>query len=320
MPAIAAREKGVEGPLPARRKPGLTPPMPELPEVETVMRGLKPVLEGRRIAAVELRRQGLRFPFPASFAARLEGRRIGLLTRRAKYILISLEGGDCLLVHLGMTGRFTVFRKDRAQNLGEFYFEARTGDGAHGAHDHVVFTLDDGACVVYTDPRRFGVMDLFPEAEAPAHRLLKDIGVEPLGNAFHARYLAERFAGKSAPLKAALLDQRIIAGLGNIYVCEALHRSRLSPRRKAGSLVCRGRADLRLEALVRHVRDVLDEAIAAGGSTLQDFAHADGTPGAFQQRFAVYDRAGEPCLSCGAPILRLVQSGRSTFYCRNCQK
>lgn len=294
--------------------------MPELPEVETVMRGLKPVLEGRTIQSVSLRRDGLRFPFPADFAGRLSGQRIGNLTRRAKYILASLGSGDCLLVHLGMTGRFTVLpAQSKARNLGEFYFETGTEQG-EGAHDHVVLTLDDGARVVYTDPRRFGIMDLFPEAEAGTHKLLSGIGIEPLGNELNADYLAERFRGKAAPLKAALLDQKLIAGLGNIYVSEVLHRSGLSPKRKSGSLVHRKTHDPRLELLVRNIRDVLNEAIVAGGSTLQDFAHTDGAEGSFQQRFRVYDREGQPCAQCGAPILRLVQSGRSTFYCRHCQK
>ena len=294
--------------------------MPELPEVETVMRGLKPVLEGRRLADVTLRREGLRFPFPAGFAERLRGRRILGLSRRAKYILASIEGGDCLLVHLGMTGRFTVFSREGARNLGEFYFEEQAGDSGNGPHDHVVFTLDDGTRAVYTDPRRFGIMDLFPEAEVSTHKLLKDIGVEPLGNMLHAEYLAARFRDKAAPLKAALLDQHIIAGLGNIYVCEALHRSGLSPTRKAGTLSRKTGGDPRLDLLVRNIRDILGEAISAGGSTLQDFAGTKGESGAFQQRFAVYDREGEPCMQCGSPIKRLVQSGRSTFYCRSCQK
>lgn len=284
------------------------------------MRGLKPVLEGRRIEAVSLRRTGLRFPFPAGFADRLTGSRVTGLRRRAKYILAELDTGDVLLVHLGMTGRFTVFTGEGARNLGEFYFETAAGAAGQGPHDHVVLALEDGSRVVYTDPRRFGIMDLFPEAEAASHKLLGGIGVEPLGNEFSAAYLAERFRDKAAPLKAALLDQHIIAGLGNIYVCEALHRARLSPRRKARTLVKKKGHDPRLEDLVRHVREVLAEAIIAGGSTLQDFAHTDGAAGAFQQRFLVYDREGEACTSCGAPIERLVQSGRSTFYCRHCQK
>lgn len=293
--------------------------MPELPEVETVMRGLKPVLEGRRIATVSLRREGLRFPFPPGFAARLEGREVTGLWRRAKYILASLDSKDTLLVHLGMTGRFTVFSQGATRNLGEFYFQAAAGEAGGGPHDHVVLALDDGTRIVYSDPRRFGIMDLFAESDAATHKLLHQLGVEPLGNSFDAAYLAERFRGKAAPLKAALLDQHIIAGLGNIYVCEALHRAGLSPKRKARTLVRKKGHDPRLDELVRHIRDVLGEAIAAGGSTLQDFAHTDGGSGAFQQRFMVYDREGEPCLRCGGGIERLVQSGRSTFYCRACQ-
>jgi formamidopyrimidine-DNA glycosylase len=293
--------------------------MPELPEVETVLRGLKPVLEGRRIDTVTLRRAGLRFPFPADFAVRLAGSRVTGLWRRAKYLLATLDTGDVLLVHLGMTGRFTVFSGAATRNLGEFYFEAAAGAAGDGPHDHVVLGLEDGTRLVYSDPRRFGIMDLFPEAEVQSHKLLRGIGVEPLGNEFDALYLAHRFRGKAAPLKAALLDQHIVAGLGNIYVCEALYRAGLSPRRKARTLVRRKGHDPRLEELVRQIRQVLGEAIAAGGSTLQDFAHTDGAQGAFQQRFLVYDREGEPCARCGSAIERLVQSGRSTFYCRKCQ-
>lgn len=294
--------------------------MPELPEVETVMRGLGPVLEGRRIVSVGLRREGLRFPFPPGFAARLTGQRVRQLRRRAKYILIGLDAGDVLLVHLGMTGRFTVFSRQGMRNLGEFYFETASTEAGRGPHDHVVLDLEDGTRLVYTDPRRFGMMDLFREDEQDSHRLLAGIGVEPLGNGLNAAYLAACFQAKAAPLKAALLDQRIVAGLGNIYVCEALHRAGLSPRRKAGSLVRRKGHDPRLDELVRHIREVLSEAILAGGSTLRDFAHTDGVSGAFQQRFLVYDREGQPCAACGSAIERLVQSGRSTFYCRKCQR
>ena len=270
--------------------------MPELPEVETVMRGLEPVLVGRRIVSVELRRANLRFPFPADFAVRLAGKRVLGLTRRAKYIVGGIEGGDSLLMHLGMTGRFSI------------------GAAGDGAPDHVVFHLDTGPSIVYSDPRRFGMMDVFAGDE---HRLLKNLGVEPLGNELNAEMLAQAFHKKSAPLKAALLDQRIIAGLGNIYVCEALHRSGLSPRRKAGTLKA---GDPRLDSLIRHIRDILSEAISAGGSTLQDFAHANGDSGYFQHRFSVYDREGEACKTCGRAIKRLVQGGRSTFYCGACQK
>ncbi len=294
--------------------------MPELPEVETVMRGLEKAMAGHRIAQVQLRRKDLRFPFPKDFAERLTGRRVETFRRRAKYILVDLEGGDCLLVHLGMSGRFAVIKGDRVRNLGEFYFEEAAAGEAQGAHDHVVFTLDDGTRVVYTDPRRFGMMDVFLQSEAARHRLLGEIGVEPLGNDFNAAYLAEAFAGKKAPLKAALLDQRLVAGLGNIYVCEALYRARLSPRRKAGTLVKRGKADPRLEELARHIKAVLSEAIIAGGSTLRDFSQTDGSNGGFQDRFSVYDRESEPCPRCQKPIRRIVQAGRSTFYCPSCQK
>ncbi|HUR42924.1 MAG TPA: bifunctional DNA-formamidopyrimidine glycosylase/DNA-(apurinic or apyrimidinic site) lyase [Aestuariivirga sp.] len=293
--------------------------MPELPEVEIVMRGLKPVLEGRRITAVAQRRKDLRFPFPKDFAARLTGKRVTGLSRRAKYILGSLEGGDCLLIHLGMTGRFTVVAPSgAARSLDRYYFEEGAGEGGNGTHDHVVFSLDDGTRIIYTDARRFGMMDLF--SEAGEHKLLRGIGVEPLGNGLNAAFLADAFRGKKAPLKAALLDQRIIAGLGNIYVCEALHRAKLSPLRKAGTLVRGSRIDPRLETLVRHIRDVLNDAIEAGGSTLQDFAHTNGNSGDFQERFAVYDREGKACGVCGTAIKRIVQAGRSTFYCRTCQK
>jgi formamidopyrimidine-DNA glycosylase len=292
---------------------GLT--MPELPEVETVKRGLEPALVGRKIVAVELRRENLRFPFPPDFAARLVGATVTLLSRRAKYILAELDNGLSLLVHLGMTGRFTVLSSRGAANLGQFYFETAAGEGADGPHDHVVIHLDQGQRVVYSDPRRFGLMDLLETPRRDHHRLLKSIGVEPLGNELSADYLAAKFKGKAAPMKAALLDQRIIAGLGNIYVCEALFRAQCSPKRKAGSV----KRD-KLEQLVRHIRAILNEAILAGGSTLQDFQHTDGTEGAFQQRFQVYDRAGEPCPTCGQPIKRIVQSGRSSFYCAHCQK
>ncbi len=297
--------------------------MPELPEVETVMRGLETVLTGKRITDVRLARGDLRFPFPPSFAARIAGRVVLRLKRRAKYILAFLDGGEVLILHLGMSGRFTIIdATGRMTGLGEFYDESAVPEEGSGPHDHVVFTREDGLRVVYTDPRRFGLMDLVGESELDNHRLLASIGVEPLGNEFDALYLAQAFKGKKAPLKAALLDQRLIAGLGNIYVCEALHRAGLSPRRRAGSLVRKTGFDPRLEELVRHIRAVLGEAIAAGGSTLRDFAHPEGGKGSFQQVFAVYDREGEKCRKrrCGGTIKRIVQSGRSTFYCPRCQK
>jgi formamidopyrimidine-DNA glycosylase len=266
---------------------------------------------------VDLRRQDLRFPFPDRFIARLEGQTVLALSRRAKYILGHLQSGEILILHLGMTGRFTVFKADGgAAYPGAFY--SGSDHGSKGPHDHVQFILDDGTRIVYSDPRRFGLMDLALKGEADSHKLLRGLGVEPLGNGFSADYLAEKFRAKAAPLKAALLDQRIIAGLGNIYVCEALHRAKLSPRRKARSLIKKSSRDPRLDNLVRHVRDILDEAIRAGGSTLQDYHGVDGAKGAFQHRFSVYDREGEAC-ACGSPIRRIVQSGRSTFYCAACQ-
>jgi formamidopyrimidine-DNA glycosylase len=297
--------------------------MPELPEVETVMRGLARAMTGRAFQRVEVRRKDLRLPFPPYFAERLTGRRMDRFSRRAKYILGSLDSGECLLIHLGMTGRFTVVGpRGVAHNLGEFYFEEGSAPEGNGSHDHVLFVLDDGTRIIYSDPRRFGVMDLVAEGKIDVHKLLQGIGVEPLGNGLNTDYLARAFAGKAAPLKAALLDQRIIAGLGNIYVCEALHRAGLSPKRKAGTLVRRGKADPRLDLLVRDIRNVLNEAIAAGGSTLRDYAGTDGTNGTYQERFSVYDREGEPCPKdgCRGRIKRIVQSGRSTFYCPACQR
>ena len=297
--------------------------MPELPEVETVKRGLQPALEGRLIESVELRRADLRFPFPDRFADRLQGCRIARLGRRAKYILAHLDSGDVLIMHLGMSGRFTIFAPEgRAQNLGEFYYLQGADEAGGGAHDHVVMRLDDGARLVYTDPRRFGMMDLCSEAGLGEHRLLAAIGVEPLGNELNAAFLHEALAGRRTPLKAALLDQRIIAGLGNIYVCEALHRAGLSPKRVAGTLARGRKLDQRLERLAGAVRSVLNEAIEAGGSTLRDYALADGSTGGFQQRFSVYDREDEDCPkpACSGTVRRIVQSGRSTFYCPSCQR
>ena len=293
--------------------------MPELPEVETVRRGLEPALVGRVIARVDLRRKDLRFPFPADFRERLEGARVSALTRRAKYMLAATDRGDRLILHLGMTGRFTVLRAGGDVIVpGAFYDDVAAEGTADGPHDHVVFHLDDGTRIVYSDHRRFGLMDL--ERPGERHRLLAEIGVEPLGNELSGEFLRAAFKGKAAPLKAALLDQRIIAGLGNIYVCEALHRAGLSPKRKAATL---GKAkDARADDLVRHIRDILAEAILAGGSTLQDYRNAAGETGAFQQRFRVYDREGEPCLTpgCGGTVKRIVQAGRSTFLCPSCQK
>jgi formamidopyrimidine-DNA glycosylase len=292
--------------------------MPELPEVETVRRGLAPVLVGRTIRRVRLARQDLRFALPKDFAARIEGRRIVDLTRRAKYLIAHLDSGDRLLMHLGMTGRFTIVVPDgRAVTLGELYNEPV----AASAHDHVAFETEDGYRIVYNDARRFGIMDIIVEGSAP-HPLLAHLGVEPLEDAFDARHLNGAFRGKRAPLKAALLDQRIVAGLGNIYVCEALYRTQLSPLRLAGTLARGRKPDPRLERLVTAIRAILTEAIEAGGSTLRDYARTDGSAGAFQTAFEVYDRESEPCLrpGCRGRIRRTVQAGRSTFWCPVCQR
>ncbi len=293
--------------------------MPELPEVETVRRGLQPVMEGRRILSVATRRADLRFPFPERFTEKVAGRRVTALGRRAKYLMADLEGGDVLIMHLGMTGRFIIEQAGRATEPGEFAREITR----HAAHDHVVFEIEGGARITYNDVRRFGFMALAPRAEIERHPLTRGLGVEPLGNALTPELLAGLMAGKAAPLKAALLDQRLIAGLGNIYVCEALHRSGLSPRRAAGTLATKdGRPTAKAVRLTEEIRLVLEEAIAAGGSTLRDFAHADGSLGYFQHRFKVYDREGDPCPNhrCSGVVKRLVQSGRSTFFCASCQR
>jgi formamidopyrimidine-DNA glycosylase len=284
--------------------------MPELPEVETVRRGLLPAMESRRIARAEVRRPDLRWPFPERMAERLTGARVNGIGRRSKYLLLDLDTGETLLVHLGMSGRMLV----GGRVLGEYVHDV----GAEASpHDHVVFEMEDGGRVTFNDARRFGVMDLWPTAELSAHRLLRDIGPEPLGNAFGPDLLQRAFRGKAAPVKAALLDQTVVAGMGNIYVSEALARSGIHPRRPAGRI---GRA--RLETLAQAIRDVLEEAIEAGGSTLRDHRQADGELGYFQHRFRAYDREGEPCLTtgCTGTVRRIVQSGRSTYYCPACQR
>lgn len=294
--------------------------MPELPEVETVRRGLEPAMTGARILAVEARRPDLRFPLPDGFVGRLVGQGIVSLARRAKYLLADLTSGEVLVMHLGMTGRFLVTAPDgRVRAPGEFY----AAEGKAQVHDHVVFTLSSGFTVTYNDARRFGFMDLVPRAGIEASRHFRSMGIEPLGNAFDAHALARLFAGKTTPLKAALLDQGLVAGLGNIYVCETLHRAGLSPRRAAGTLARRdGSPTAAAGRLAVVIRDVLNEAVAAGGSTLRDFAQADGSLGYFQHRFQVYDREGDPCPKprCNGVIARLFQSGRSTFHCPACQR
>ncbi|TCL72171.1 bifunctional DNA-formamidopyrimidine glycosylase/DNA-(apurinic or apyrimidinic site) lyase [Rhizobium sp. BK251] len=296
--------------------------MPELPEVETVRRGLAPTMEGATLAELELRRGDLRFPFPADLQALVRGRRIVSLSRRAKYLLIDLDDGMTLIAHLGMSGSFRIAEGADEHLPGEFH-HPRTKDEKH---DHVIFHLQGGAGrsrVIYNDPRRFGFMDIARRAELSSHPSFRDLGPEPTGNSLSAAYLADRFAGKTQPLKGALLDQRNIAGLGNIYVCEALWRSHISPLRAAGSLVTKkGAAKPELELLVRSIRDVIDDAIAAGGSSLRDHIQTDGSLGYFQHSFSVYDRESLACGTpgCGGTVARIVQAGRSSFYCASCQK
>jgi formamidopyrimidine-DNA glycosylase len=292
--------------------------MPELPEVETVRRGLAPVLVGATIARVEQRRADLRFPFPENFVARLAGRRVETLGRRAKYLLAGLEGGATLVMHLGMSGSFRVERDGASAIPGVFHHPR----SRLGAHDHVVFELSNGAAIVYNDPRRFGFMTL-AEADIASHPLFRHLGVEPLGGELSGAMLARLFAGKTTALKAALLDQTLIAGLGNIYVCEALHRARLSPRRAAGTLARQdGSPTARARRLADVIPAVLEEAVEAGGSSLRDHRQTDGSLGYFQHSFRVYGRVDDPCsdLKCDGTIQRIVQNGRSTFFCARCQR
>lgn len=287
--------------------------MPELPEVETVRRGLEPVMAGARLARVEARRPDLRFPFPEGFVQRLTGASILRLDRRAKYLLAPLSVGDTLVMHLGMTGRFEIVRPDGAARPGEFHYAADPDP----RHAHVVFETEAGARITYYDPRRFGYMALVETAQMERHPWFAGLGPEPLSDGFDAARLAQAFAGRRQGPKTLLLDQKIVAGLGNIYVCEALHRARISPFRPAGRI-----SRPRLERLVEAVRQVLQEAIAAGGSTISDYAAADGALGYFQHSFRVYDRQGRPCpnAGCDGVIARRVQAGRSTFYCPRCQR
>ncbi len=292
--------------------------MPELPEVETVRRGLEPAVVGARIEKIELRRADIRFPFPPRFRERLAGRRIDALARRAKYLLFRLDSGETMIAHLGMSGSFRI-ENGRAPTPGAFRHE-RSKDPKH---DHVVLHLDNGATITYNDPRRFGFMDLAESGALKTHPRLAGLGEEPLAREFDAARLANLFAGSRAPLKAALLDQRRIAGLGNIYVCEALFRARLAPSRPAAGLAdASGRPTHAAVALVKAIHEVLEEAIEAGGSTLRDHRGANGELGYFQHTFAVYDREGAPCPRprCRGTIARSAQGGRSTFYCPICQK
>lgn len=281
--------------------------MPELPEVETVRRGLEPVMVGRSIAGADVRRSGLRWPFPADLAQRLTGARILSLGRRSKYLLAPLDSGETLLVHLGMSGRILV----SGSPVGAFHHV----HPAPEKHDHLVLDLDDGGRITLNDARRFGAVDLWPSAGVAEHPLLAGLGPEPLGNGFFAAHLAARLAGRVTPVKAVLLDQRVVAGLGNIYVCEALWRARVSPLRLARDV-----SDAETEAIVAAVRAVLDDALAAGGSSLRDYRRADGGLGYFQHSFAVYGREGDACPRGDGTILRVVQSGRSSFFCPSCQR
>ncbi len=293
--------------------------MPELPEVETVRRGLAPVMEGARFEKVEARRGDLRWPLPKDFVARLEGQTVTGLGRRAKYILADLSSGEVLLMHLGMSGSFRVRMAGDEKTPGDFHHER----SKLAAHDHIVFHMSSGGVATFNDPRRFGCMKLIPRARLDEEPLLRALGPEPLGNAFNAAILARACAGKKASLKAALSDQKIVAGLGNIYVCEALSRAHLSPRRKASTIAGRhGAPNERAEHLAQAIRDVLTDAIKAGGSSLRDHRQTDGELGYFQHSFRVYDREGAPCPTkgCKGRIRRIVQTGRSTFYCPLCQK
>ena len=296
--------------------------MPELPEVETVARGLAQVMEGVRLTGVQLNRPDLRFPFPEGFAERLAGQIVEAVGRRAKYIVAHLSGGDVLLMHLGMSGRFVIEEAGDVSRPGTFHHDAGAGGGAADPHAHVIFTLENGTLVVYCDPRRFGMMDLFARSQITEHRLLKDIGIEPLGNELSGAFLNAALRGKQTPIKAALLDQRIVAGIGNIYACEALYRARLSPRRLARTITSASGTTARCDLLAEMIRDVLNEAVAAGGSSLRDYVQTNGELGYFQHAFQVYDREGEPCArpDCSGTVGRIVQSGRSTFYCPACQR
>jgi len=324
--------------------------MPELPEVETVRLGLAPVLVGNRFASIEQRRGDLRFPLPQHFTQRLEGRRIEALDRRAKYLLARLDDGEVLVMHLGMTGRFSIDHpsahvarthecgsavaqtkktgRERGESSALNGVSHELGVFAHPQkripkHEHIVFHLADGAAVRYSDVRRFGYMDLIAGRAIEGHALFKGLGVEPLSSDLTAEWLASRLKGKATSIKAALLDQRLIAGLGNIYACEALYRAGISPLRLAGSLATKtGKPVEKTRALVKAVTAVLQEAIKAGGSSLRDYVHADGRLGRFQHSFKVYGREGKSCRKkgCRGTVRRIVQSGRSTFYCPNCQR
>jgi formamidopyrimidine-DNA glycosylase len=299
--------------------------MPELPEVETVRRGLAPHLEGRRITGVVLNRPNLRLPFPERLAERITGAGILPLERRAKYLLVPLDSGETLVLHLGMSGRLLVVHEARADAPGRFHYKtgpvapdlhsSAPGGSRLVQHDHAEITLEGGSKLVFNDPRRFGFLLLAQSAALHEHAALKGLGVEPLGNDFSEAALMAMLKGRKTPIKLALLDQRLIAGLGNIYVCEALFRAGIHPARAAGTLPAK-----EIARLCPAIRAVLEAAIVAGGSTLRDFRHEDGALGYFQHSFAVYGREGEPCPTCARPIARMAQGGRSSFFCTSCQR
>ena len=293
--------------------------MPELPEVETVRRGLVPAMEDARFEEVVAHRGDLRWPLPKDFVARLKGQKVVGLGRRAKYLLADLSSGDVLLMHLGMSGSFRVVDASKAKTPGLFHYQRSD----YGTHDHVVLRMSSGATIAFNDPRRFGSMKLFPRSAIDEEPLLRSLGPEPLGNEFDAAMLAKACAGKKTSVKAALLDQRIVAELGNIYVCEALNRSKISPRRMASTLAMRsGAPHERTVPLVDSIKAVLADAIEAGGSSLRDHRQTNGDLGYFQHRFRVYDREAKPCPTrgCTGAIKRIVQGGRSTFFCPVCQR
>jgi formamidopyrimidine-DNA glycosylase len=293
--------------------------MPELPEVETVRRGLQPAMEGAQINKAEVRRKDLRFPFQKDFVTRLEGQTVTGLGRRAKYLMADLSSGDVLLMHLGMSGSFRVVNDDNRNTPGQFHHPR----GEDRAHDHVVFHMSSGAAIIFNDPRRFGYMKIIARKAIEDEPLLEGLGPEPLGNAFDADMLARACANRKTSLKAALLDQRVVAGLGNIYVCEALFRAHLSPRRLAATLATKkGETTEHARRLVDAIHAVLNQAIKAGGSSLRDHRQTSGELGYFQHSFQVYDREGEKCQTkgCSGIVRRFNQNGRSTFWCPKCQK
>lgn len=276
--------------------------MPELPEVETVRLGLAPAMEGHTITSVDLFRRNLRFPFPEKFKQSVQDTKILKVSRRAKYIIVTLNSNKTIIMHLGMSGSFRIVPPEEHQC------------SEYGKHDHLVFEMDDGTTVIYNDPRRFGFIDLWSSNDIENYPRLSNIGPEPLTNAFCTETLTANLASKKTPIKSALLDQKVVAGLGNIYVCEALFLAGISPLRLAKKISKR-----RMPVLVKAINNTIQAAINSGGSTLRNFSHADGTLGYFQHRFQVYDKEGQPCVKCSSSISRIVQAGRSTFYCKKCQ-